>query len=182
MRFPTFVPMALSAVVSLSGCQQQPNPPIATTSQDPKSVPTASPDAAESPDDLVKSELAKLEGDWTRVSLEIDGEKQASPEGHSLTIRGDQWIEKNPTSETPATVKIDPSKSPKQFEETSSEANALGEKSVVRGIYELDGDNLKTCLPFPFGEDLTKLKKVPTEFVTSPGSDFVITVYERKKP
>ena len=179
MRMLDLCSVLLVSVFTL-GCQEaEVKPP---SSRQPDSA--AKSDDAASKSDPIKDELAKLAGDWVRSQLEMDGKQEDSPPGHSLTIRGDQWMEKSPNApeaNSSDTIKIDPSKSPKQIELTSSEKTPAGETLTVTGIYELDGDTLKVCQPFPFGEDLTKLKQIPTEFTTQPGGDFVTTIYTRKQ-
>jgi uncharacterized protein (TIGR03067 family) len=46
---------------------------------------------------------------------------------------------------------------------------------TIRGIYELDGDTLRTCVSPP-GEER------PSEFAAKADTDFMLFVYKRAKP
>ena len=102
---------------------------------------------ADAKEDPVKAELQRLQGTWQLVTVEAEG--KAPSEDLIKTIRvvisgsthtvhvGDQV----PAKDIPFT--IDPSKSPKESTDT------LPDGTTIKGIYELDGDTLKSCVAPP---------------------------------
>jgi uncharacterized protein (TIGR03067 family) len=126
--------------------------------------------AADTREDAVKAELEKLHGTWQLVSVETEG--KAPPEEVIKTIRvviagskhtvhvGDQV----PAKDIPFT--IDPTKKPKET------TDRLPDGTEIKGIYELDGDTLKSCVAPP-GKDR------PTEFKGKGGN--TVRVFKRVK-
>jgi len=131
---------------------------------------TGATSAADTKEDAVKAELGKLQGTWQLVSVETVG--KAAPEDLIKTIRvviagskhtvhvGDQV----PAKDIPFT--IDPSKKPKQT------TDKLPDGTEIKGIYELDGDTLKSCVAPP-GKDR------PTKFEGKGGN--TVRVFKRVK-
>ncbi len=129
--------------------------------------------AADKPDQK-KDDKDAIVGTWGFVSGERDGEqapdelktmKLAFKEGDkaTLTIKDD-------TKE--AKYKLDAAKKPREIALTVTEN---GKEETVRGIYELDGDNLKICFPAdPAGE-------TPKEFTGKKGSNQMLVVLKRSK-
>lgn len=124
-------------------------------------------------DDAVKAEWEKLQGTWQLISAETDGKKAPEDqikmikvvikgEKHSVYF-GDEAVAK----EIP--FKIDPTKKPKTSDDT------LPDGKVIPGIYELDGNTLKSCVA---GVD----KERPTEFTAKAGSGQTLRVFHRVKP
>ena len=129
--------------------------------------------AADAPkDDVVKAEMAKLEGTWQLASAEMEGKK--TPEETVKKIRvvikdgkhtvhfGDQMVVKD------VSFTVDPTKNPKQATDT------LPDGRVIKSIYELDGNTLKSCVAEP-GKDH------PTEFASTPGSGYTLRIFKRVK-
>jgi uncharacterized protein (TIGR03067 family) len=123
----------------------------------------------------IKTELKKWEGTWTFESVEAGGMKLSADllKGMSVTYEGDKYSVKmgNMVVEA-ATLKLDPSKSPKTFDSTVSDGPNKG--TVLLGIYEFDGDTVKVCFD-PEG------KKRPTEFKTAADSQTTLIVQKRVK-
>jgi len=123
----------------------------------------------------VEKELKKFQGTWTFVSLE-EGGKVAPPaalKGNTVTFEGDKYTIKNGDAVVQvATLKLDPSKSPKTFDVTAT----VGPQEVVisLGIYEISRDTLKQCY-------VEAGKKRPTEFKTAVGSQTTLVVLKRMK-
>jgi uncharacterized protein (TIGR03067 family) len=126
-------------------------------------------------EDAVKKEMAQLEGDWSMVSGEADGQsmpkemvatgKRVAKDGETtITIGGQVYFK--------AKFSIDPTKKPKAIDYTMTEGPTKGKTHL--GIYELDGDTLKFCFAAP-GKDR------PTEFTAKEGSERTLSVWKREK-
>src|SRR5580704_8095954 len=123
----------------------------------------------------LEKEVAKFQGAWTFESSESGGKKLPIGElkgltlifeGHKHTVKnGDDVIQVG-------TQKLDPSKSPKTIDVTMAEGP--NKRTVMLGIYEIDGDTLKVCFD-PQG------KKRPTEFKSPAGSENFVNVHKRVK-
>ena len=130
--------------------------------------------AAEPADD-VKKELAKLEGNWSMVSGEREGQKlpddlvkdaKRVSKGNETTVSiGGQVFIK-------ATYTIDPGKKPKRIDYTVTEGANKGKKLL--GIYELDGDTVKFCFAGPDQER-------PKEFKTEADDTRTMSVWKKEK-
>jgi uncharacterized protein (TIGR03067 family) len=123
--------------------------------------------------DAAKKELAKLQGTWQLLSAETDGKKL--PEEQVKQIRVVIKDEKHTVYFGEKVVaegvafKVDPTRSPKEVEDT------LRDGRKIRGIYELDGDTLRSCVAPPD-------KDRPTEFAGGKGSGSTLRVFRRVKP
>ena len=127
--------------------------------------------AAES--ELVKKDMAKLQGQWVMVSGSANG--QPIPEeirdqlkrvykGDELTVMmGDELFFK-------AKVTIDPSKKPKTIDYEMKEGANAGKTQL--GIYEFEGDKFKSCFAAPGVER-------PTEF--KPGEKLTLSEWKPQK-
>ena len=125
--------------------------------------------------EAVKKEMAQLEGNWSMVSGERDGQalpddivkqaKRMTKDGETTVSIGGQVFLK-------AKITIDPTKKPKTIDYTVTEGDNKGKKML--GIYELDGDTAKFCIAAPD-------KERPTDFTTKEGSERTLTVWKRDK-
>jgi len=124
--------------------------------------------------DAAKKDQDKLQGTWTFVSMESNG--QAVPQGDpapTITFAGNKFTVKAGEVVLQAgTQTLDPGKKPKEVDSTVTEGEGKG--TTMLGIYELDGDNLKACFD-------TQGKKRPTEFKTAAGSGHMLVVLKRAK-
>jgi uncharacterized protein (TIGR03067 family) len=120
-----------------------------------------------------KTDEDKIQGTWSFVSLEKGG----------IDVN-DDFVKEAKVTITPGKIKImaqgkemqvdyklDPSKKPKHMDITANEG---GKEQLLKGIYALDGDDLKVCFAAP-GE------KRPTEFKTQGGSSEQLVVMKRDK-
>ncbi len=123
----------------------------------------------------VDSDLAKLQGTWALVTMEVDGEAvppenfrdwNSNYEGNKLTLRAGETIRRR------GVVTLEPSRKPKAI--NTWDQDGPFEDQTVPGIYEIDGDVLRLCFARP-GEDR------PKEFTTKDGKGFLCCVYKRKK-
>ena len=126
-------------------------------------------------DSAVKKEMAQLEGAWSMVSGEANGQslpeeyvkdgKRVAKDGvTTITIGGEIFVK--------AKFSIDPTKKPKAIEYTMTVGPTKGKTHL--GIYELDGDTVKFCFAAP-GKDR------PTEFTAKEGSGWTLSVWKRDK-
>ncbi len=129
--------------------------------------------------DLATDE-AKLQGVWEVVELIKGGEKvmpKAMLEGR-VEFRSDGFrfiLTPNGMAEitrTAATFKLDSAKSPKAIDMTLTDVTQKGQ--TIKGIYELDGDNLKLCLAN------SPTESRPTKFKAEEG-DLVLFKLKRSK-
>ncbi|HYT87242.1 MAG TPA: TIGR03067 domain-containing protein [Gemmataceae bacterium] len=124
-------------------------------------------------DDAVKKELARLQGKWQTVSVEIDGrrlEKDFSED--RLIMKANTFLLRAGMDSMQGVFTIDPTRTPKTIDEEVTAGAHKGTK--VAGIYELDGDTLKVC--YAHGK-----KERPKEFKTAPGSGLALVIYKRIK-
>jgi uncharacterized protein (TIGR03067 family) len=123
----------------------------------------------------VKKDMAQLEGEWSMVSGERDGQelpdeilkgaKRVSKAGETtVTIDGQPFMQ--------AKYTVDPGKKPKTIDYTLTGGPNTGKNQL--GIYELDGETVKFCFSAP-GEPR------PTEFKTMEGSTRTLSVWKRDK-
>jgi uncharacterized protein (TIGR03067 family) len=121
-----------------------------------------------------KDDLKKLEGTWTLVSGEKDGEKagEAILKTAKLVIKGDHHDVKIGDDVFKGTHKIDASKKPHTIDAIDTEGVFKGKTTL--GIYALEGDTFKVCFAKP-GQDR------PKEFSTKSGTGHILHVWKREK-
>jgi uncharacterized protein (TIGR03067 family) len=125
--------------------------------------------------EAARKDLAQLQGEWSMVSGTADGfpipdtmlpNSKRVCKGDELTATvGGQLIMK-------AKITIDPSRTPKTIDYDVIEGPTKGKKHL--GIYELDGDTLKSCFGAPGAERAT-------DFTSKPGEKRTSTVWKRAK-
>ena len=96
--------------------------------------------------DDAKKDADKLKGAWSVVAVERNGEKlpEEITKEWKVTFESEQLTAKVSDGDKVAGFKLEPAKKPKHIDITPKD----GEKKdqVLKGIYELDGDNLKICV------------------------------------
>jgi len=128
--------------------------------------------AADEPkDDAVKKEWKALQGNWTVVSIEVNGTKVPEDKigGREAAFKGDQYS----IHDFRLVVKIDPTKKPKTMDMDGKDGN--GKPLSMTGIYELSGDTLKICFAKP------GTKERPVQFKTRPKTGESLIVYKRRR-
>jgi len=131
--------------------------------------------ASSGPPEAVKKDLAALEGDWTMVSGQADGQpmpdemlktaKRVSKAGETTVTMGAQMFLK-------AKYTIDPSKNPKTIDYDMTDGFTKGKKQF--GIYKIDADTVTFCFASPE-------KDRPKEFTSPPGSGNTLSVWKKEK-
>lgn len=129
--------------------------------------------AADSSDDTAKKDTAKFQGTWTLISAERDGKKTPEEDAKKikLTIQGDKYVmRRDSLVVSEGTFKLDPTKKPKEIDETITAGPNMG--MVFQAIYEIiDDEHHKIC--FAVGG-----KARPTAFSSESG---LLQVWKREK-
>jgi uncharacterized protein (TIGR03067 family) len=125
--------------------------------------------------DAAKKEMGQLEGEWSMVSGQANGQsmpqelvktgKRSAKDGETTISIGGQVYFK-------AKFSIDSTKKPKAIDYTMTEGPTKGKTHL--GIYEFDGDTVKFCFAAP-GENR------PTDFTAKEGSQRTLSVWKRDK-
>ncbi|MDB6067732.1 MAG: hypothetical protein JWR26_3940 [Pedosphaera sp.] len=125
-------------------------------------------------DEAVKKTMAGLQGNWSMVSGERDGQplptamlsgskRVAEGDQVTVTIDGELFLK--------ARFTIDPSKKPATIDYAVTDGIHKGKTQL--GIYELDGATVKFCFATPG-------KPRPTDFTTKPQSGRTSSVWKRE--
>jgi uncharacterized protein (TIGR03067 family) len=120
-------------------------------------------------DDAAKKELKKLSGTYVMASGESRAEKlsEESIKGAKLTIEGETYTAMFGEGAVMGTLKLDPTKTPKEIEATDSE------RKTILGIYKFDKDQFTVCFAPPG-------KERPKEFSIKAGTGDFIHVWKKK--
>jgi len=118
-----------------------------------------------------------LQGAWVAQSIETHGQKAPEEAAKKLrfTFKGDRLLiagNTAPDKEEDCPYKIDATQSPKHLEFTPPR-----EEKPVLGIYELNGDTLKICF-----RHAVSTGERPTEFRTTPETQFVLVLFKKAAP
>jgi uncharacterized protein (TIGR03067 family) len=137
--------------------------------------------AAPAREDAGKKELARMQGDWQLVRGEANGAAasqyvldhlQCAIKGNQLTFKG---IAPLTDRASRLTITIDPSTTPKCIDLKVRAGSLKG--TVLEGVYECKGDELKLCLLLASGN-----RNRPLKFKATAGSNRVLFVLKRQKP
>lgn len=127
-------------------------------------------------DDEVRAEKKNLQGTWRVIAAEAKGEiaPQKEIEEMEIIFTGDAIVVREGTKvQERFAYKLDVTKSPKAIDFTFTEGKKKGRTD--RGIYLLDGNNLKICIQ----ED--KDAPRPRDFVTRAGTELSLVIMRRFK-
>jgi uncharacterized protein (TIGR03067 family) len=132
--------------------------------------------AVEDLKDAIKKEYDKFEGTWKMESFMMDGKPSPSKDfaDFKMTLKGDTFTTEGAEGKSSGTYKIDPTKKPKTLDITFS--TGANDGVTMLGVYELDGDTYKVCLPTAPGAER------PKELASKEGSGLVFEVFKRIKP
>jgi RNA polymerase sigma factor (sigma-70 family) len=125
---------------------------------------SSSPVPAETKAVTPKTDLDRLQGIWSVVSIE-EGGKPAKLEKVVFMVDGKRACWQTSESEMQGGLYLDPASKPKTYDFVMSER-------TMEGIYSLDGDTLRLCHDVPEA-------KMPVGFTTAKGSHQVLLVLKR---
>ncbi|MBZ5626482.1 MAG: TIGR03067 domain-containing protein [Acidobacteriia bacterium] len=119
-----------------------------------------------------KTEPGPLEGRWSVVALEVEGQPMpaAMLGAARIVVEGDRFQSLGMGTVYEGTVKLDASASPKTFDLTFTAGPEKGNTAL--GIYELNDDEWKLCLTTRGGDR-------PKEFSTAPGTGHALETLKR---
>jgi uncharacterized protein (TIGR03067 family) len=124
--------------------------------------------------DSTMKEYAQFEGVWRFALVEVEGVKQpeAPFETNKLIVskEGNYVIVQGPRI-TRGIIRVDPTKTPKHYDVTITAGPAKGRTAL--GVYEMDGDSFKVCLPL-------RGKDRPPALVSKAGSGCLVHVFKRE--
>jgi uncharacterized protein (TIGR03067 family) len=126
-------------------------------------------------EEAIKKDRARYEGTWRVVSLQINGNKASAEDVRKITVinHAETWVIQVEGDEAArGTSKIDPTKKPKTIDFTPTKGSDQGK--VFLGIYAIEGNSRKLCFAEPG-------KARPTEFVSKPGREHCLVIFERVK-
>jgi uncharacterized protein (TIGR03067 family) len=131
--------------------------------------------AADKPEDANKADLEKMQGDWFAQATTLDGKRLGDDESQVIfrTVKGDAYtvsLFDKPVGK--GTFTIDATQKPKTID--SRPATAAKDAPPLLGIYEIDGDTLRTCYA-------AAGKERPRDFECKAGSGHTLTVWKREK-
>ncbi|MHB1424505.1 MAG: TIGR03067 domain-containing protein [Gemmataceae bacterium] len=132
--------------------------------------------AADTPkEDAVAKEMAKFQGTWKFLSMEVQGKPDKGIGKYTVVFKGDQWtVSVRDKVASQATIKLDPTSKPKTIDLTLTLDPYKGK--LIRGIYALEGDKLTVC------DRAADKGERPTEFASKADSGLVLVVLQRVKP
>ncbi len=120
-------------------------------------------------------DLDRFQGSWSLDSAQRDGKKlpQEEVQKIKLTIQGNEFVlKKESVVVSRGTFTLDPTKKPKQIDETVTGGPNQGK--VYPAIYEIGDDQHTICFA-------AAGKERPTAFSSEPGSGHLLQVWKRDK-
>ena len=118
----------------------------------------------------MQDDLAKLQGTWHIVELEMDG--RSAPVGNEakIVVKGDRFTSLGMGASYEGKLTVNAAVKPKTFDLKFTVGPENG--NTNRGIYELNGNRWKICLDFHG-------KGRPEKFAAEPGSGRSVEILER---
>ena len=124
--------------------------------------------------EAIKKDMALFQGEWSMVSGAADGQPMPEPmlsqmkrvckgDETTTTMAGQVFLK--------AKIVIDPTKKPKTIDYEMTGGFTKGQKQL--GIYEVEGDQFKSCFGKPGAER-------PADFTSRPGDGRTFSVWKRE--
>ncbi len=135
-------------------------------------------------DDKSNDDKDALQGTWQVTGVEEGGKEKSDAEG-AKEMKSATWIitaDKITVSipkqgKRDVTYKLDPTKKPKQIDFTPLDGPPNEKGKTGHGIYSLDGDVLKLCMP-----EAPDTDERPMELATKEGGKAILFTLKREKP
>lgn len=129
--------------------------------------------AVDGKSDDAKKESDKLKGTWQATAAEEKGRpKNREAKGIKFIFDGDAFTLHIESFVAKGTFVVAADKKPKTIDLVIKEAPDESKGKTIRGIYELNGDELRFCANRPDGDR-------PKEFVTK-DTDFILITLKRE--
>ena len=127
------------------------------------------------PDQAIKQDLKALQGTWVLTAMEANGIEvpPAKLQGTEMTIKDDQYIVKVKDREFKVTLKLDPTKDPKEIDMIFQEG--ANKEKVHKGIYKIEKDEFKLC------RGLNPDQERPNQFGTWPNTNVFMATWKLKQ-
>jgi uncharacterized protein (TIGR03067 family) len=125
--------------------------------------------------DAAKTDQALFQGNWSLISAQKDGKAMPEEEAKKfkLSIAGNKFVlRKDAVVISEGTFTLDPTKTPKQIDETLTAGPSQGK--IFLAIYEIDRSQHKVCFA-------AAGKERPKQFSSAAGSGHLLQVWKRDK-
>lgn len=122
--------------------------------------------------DAGKDDLKKVQGKWKVVFQIKDGKPLTVGEESIFNFSGNKNLFNGTGEDAYDSIKLNASSKPRSFD--FDEVRGENTRKGLQGIYEIDGDSLKSCVALP-GKDR------PKAFEAKENSGHVLTVLKRIK-
>jgi uncharacterized protein (TIGR03067 family) len=120
--------------------------------------------------------LDAIQGHWTMVSFEVNGEAVGEEQIKTgrLVVERDRYMPALGEQRGSFSILLDPAPDPKAIDLTFSDGPQKGK--TLKGIYKLEGNRFTVC------RALTPDNVRPTEFATGAESGSALVVWTRSQP
>jgi uncharacterized protein (TIGR03067 family) len=124
--------------------------------------------------DDAEKDLDQLQGAWDVTAMEAEGKPVPLEAMKEIVMfKGEVMVVNGPGFKaTEHRIKLDPAQKPKTLDATPT---SDGKGRLSLGIYQLNGDEMKLCLPIGLRTER------PTEFKSAEGSNLVVMTLKRSK-
>lgn len=123
--------------------------------------------------DTTSQVAERLQGSWTVVSAERNGQAADAVKGDTLTITGPTFTVKSKEGELKGTLKLGVEKKPPAVDFVHTDGPAKG--VTLLGVYELQGDDWRICFAPADAKDR------PSDLSAKAGSPNMVIVLKRDK-
>ena len=133
--------------------------------------------------DKAKGDNEAIQGTWLVSGVETGG-KEAPDDGEIKQMKSAKWVvtagkitlNVPGQGEHNVSIKLDPTKTPKEIDITPLDGPENEKGKLISGVYSLDGDVLKICMPALPHPDR------PIEVATKAGGDAMLFTLKRHAP
>ncbi len=129
---------------------------------------------------LFQKDFDQLQGDWDVTGFVVGGEDRLAKKGEKkkYVVNFFNNLVNLPDDQRTYSLNLNPTEKPKHLDLLGQLTPGKQQMMMVHGIYELNGDTLRICVPVG---DPTKLTNRPTEFASPKGSNWALITLKRAK-